>query len=131
MKNFIIPTVGMGATLILWSDRLPYTITKVEGSVDFNGVKIPRVLHATQDKAEIINGQSILENPEYKYTTDNNAEIELFVWNNTTKRYRLGNRRQEWDETLNDFKYVYNGRTSKNNTRLLVGERYKYFDPYF
>lgn len=63
-----IPTVGMGATILGWSDRHACTIVKVT----------PSTIHAQQDIATRIDTNGMSEVQQYTYEHDETATIEVF-----------------------------------------------------
>jgi hypothetical protein len=84
----ITPEVGMGATLLLWTDRHAMTIHKV----DFSG-KIKK-LWASRDKSTRIDNNGMSESQLYVYNNDDNdisENWELFTlrkdgrWHRGTK----------------------------------------------
>lgn len=62
----ITPEVGMGATLLMWSDRSPFTIHKVEG----------KKLWASPDLYDRIDENGMSECQEYVYH-NNDQELEI------------------------------------------------------
>ena len=64
------PEVGMGATLLMWSDRHAYTIHKVSE----NGKK----LWASPDNAKLIAGTCQSENQTYEYSNDNQDDENMW-----------------------------------------------------
>lgn len=78
-----VPVVGMGATLAMWSDRHPYTITRVSP----NG----RTIWARRDRAERIDGNGMSECQSYTYHTDLEAAEQRFTWGEARGTYRGSN----------------------------------------
>lgn len=64
---FLMPTVGMGVTICLWSDRLPATIIKV--------LSDGKSLVLQEDKANRIDNNGMSECQEYNYELDPNGTI--------------------------------------------------------
>lgn len=62
------PQVGMGATILMWSDRHAATIVKVTKTQ----------VHVKQDKAVRIDTNGMSEHQEYTYTSDPDASVEVF-----------------------------------------------------
>jgi len=61
------PEVGMGATILCWSDRHAATIVKVTKCQ----------IHVQQDKARIVNGD-IYSGCSYAFERDENAPVVIF-----------------------------------------------------
>jgi hypothetical protein len=62
------PKVGMGATILCWTDRHAATIVRVTKAQ----------VHVRQDKATRIDKNGMSESQEYAYETDPTAEVEIF-----------------------------------------------------
>ena len=134
-----VPEVGMGATLISWSDRDPYSIVEVsdrkvhvEVETSDSGLikrSYPRIIKVTRDKAKIINGESVLGSPEYEFYKDPNAKVETFVYHRKSNSYR----RETKKFKVVDGEYIEygTGTTKREAPVLLVGVRDKYYDPHF
>ena len=72
------PDIGMGATLYMWSDRLPYTIVKV---VRFKtGDRAGQVshVHAQKDHATRTDSRVMSEDQTWDFTPNPNGHIEVF-----------------------------------------------------
>lgn len=72
------PEVGMGATLIMWSDRRPYTIVEV---VRYKGGKKAgqvKGVFATEDIATRTDSNGMSDNQHYTYETDPKAHRDWF-----------------------------------------------------
>lgn len=107
-----VPEVGMGATILGWTDRYPATIVKVEV------VKGRTYVIVQKDDAKMISGNYY--NPgEYEYTRNYNAPYQ--AWRT--------NKDGLWEGT------VYNVRTKRwiknRGDGLRIGERDRYNDPSF
>lgn len=106
-RGNLAPVIGMGATLLMWSDRRPYTIHKVSD-----------------------NGKSIWVSADEYVRTDNNGyytENQYYAYSNHNT-----SRPQVWIE----YTCRKNGRWIKkgqpmNSTSLMVGRRMAYNDPSF
>jgi len=61
MKPKIQPTVGMGATQQVGSDRYPYTVVSLIN---------PRCILVQADKTTLIEGNTLSEHQVYEYTPD-------------------------------------------------------------
>jgi len=98
-----IPEVGMGATLLLYSDRDPYTIRKVEG----------KKLWASRDSYTRTDTNGMSESQEYDYSNDNQNDESYWTlftlrkdgkWHRGTTLdgmvLRIGNREKYYDFTF-------------------------------
>lgn len=99
----IIPEIGMGATLLAWSDRYAMTIHKVEN----------KKLWASFDRAKRIDKNGISESQEYAYSNDNQDKPEF--WKLFTLR-----KDDKWHEG-----------TTLSGLILRIGIRQEYEDPTF
>ena len=70
------PAIGMGATILHWSDREPCTIVKIT----------PTQIHVRLDKAIRLDKNGMSESQEYSYEQDFLAPIQVF--RNTKRGYR-------------------------------------------
>jgi hypothetical protein len=104
------PTVGMGATVLLWTDRHAATITEV-----FKVGKFTYVC-AQQDKAIRNDGNGMSESQGYDYTPNPNGSCEYF-------------RREESGMWQAVTKNTVSGRWNKGEGHgLRIGERDEYYD---
>ena len=62
------PEVGMGATILMWSDRHAATIVKVT----------PTQVHVQRDKATRTDDRGMCESQDYTYERDPTATVEVF-----------------------------------------------------
>ena len=62
------PVVGMGATLLMWTDREPYTIVKVT----------PMQVHAQRDTAIRTDSNGMSECQSYNFESNPTAAVEIF-----------------------------------------------------
>lgn len=100
------PEVGMGATILMWTDRNPATIIAVEG----NRITVQ------EDNAERADSNGMSEAQEYTYTPNPNG---------CTSTFRM-NKRGMWEQIV---KNEETGRWNKCSGRgLRIGEREKYYD---
>ena len=99
----ITPEIGMGATMILWSDRIPFTIHKVEG----------KKLWASMDNAKMTEGNMQSEKQVYIYSNLNKDKPERWVLFTFRKDGR-------W----------HRGTTLQGSV-LVIGNRERYDDPSF
>lgn len=71
------PVVGMGATILMWTDRYAATIVKVT----------PTQIHVQRDIAKRIDKNGMSETQNYEFTTDPTASVEIF--RKTKSGYRM------------------------------------------
>lgn len=71
------PQVGMGCTIIMWSDRKAGTIVKVTKTQ----------VHVQEDIATRTDRNGMSESQEYEYTADPTASVQIF--RKTKRGYRL------------------------------------------
>lgn len=65
LKNQPAPEVGMGATLVMYSDRRAYTISRVS--------KSGKTFWMRQDKATRVDNNGMSESQQYAYTQQSDA----------------------------------------------------------
>jgi hypothetical protein len=94
------PEVGMGATVLMWTDRKAATITQVSKS----GKRIA----IQQDKAVRVDGNGMSECQEYRFERDESRSIEWFSMRKNGAFVRCGD--------------------SANGTQIRIGERDEYHD---
>lgn len=94
------PTVGMGCTVLMWTDRHAATI------VDVN--KSGKTIKIQRDIAERVDTNGMSEGQEYTFKANPNAPVETF----TLRK--------------NGF-YVQKG-DSANGCKLFIGTREEYYD---
>lgn len=132
-----VPVVGMGATMQLWSDRVPYTVVEVSKEtvtkvLDTEKGEVTRVypkyIIVTEDKYSIIEGSAQNGSAVYKYETDPSAKPKKFILNGHL--YREENKKCVGVDEIG-LVYKGTGRTPKKNTALTLGYRDRYFDPHF
>ena len=82
------PEVGMGATLLMWTDRHAYTIVKVTRCQ----------VHARRDKAIRIDTNGMSEAQDYRFERDDTQPVEIFrlrkngAYHGKAGRLRIGDR---------------------------------------
>ncbi len=86
------PKVGMGATILMWTDRHAATIVKVT----------PTQIHVRRDKATRVDKNGLSECQEYIYEEDSAADVEIFRktkrgWRRSGVALRIGDRREYHD----------------------------------
>ena len=72
----LTPTVGMGATILCWTDRHAGTIVKVTRTQ----------VHVQRDTATRVDANGMSEAQDYKYAADPTGTVEVFRM--TRKGYR-------------------------------------------
>ena len=102
--NRVKPEVGMGATILMWTDR--HAVTIVEVSLE--GKKRPFVI-IQEDKAVRTDNNQMSENQHYTYTPDLDAP---------KVKYTL----------RKDGTWVKDGEPLKGGQRIMIGERDHYHD---
>lgn len=98
-----VPEVGMGATVLMWSDRHPATIVAV---VTFKGgARAGQVkeIHVQQDDAKRVDNNGMSESQTYEFTPNKDAGIQI-------------------------FKVTKSGAFKGSGGQLRIGERDKYHD---
>lgn len=108
----IEPTVGMGATLLAWSDRYAGTIIKIEKD------KQGRQIITVQEDNHNLLSEYYSDNQEWEHTPNPNGSISYFRFN-----------KEKWE------KVTYNEvtrRWKKDGTQgILIGQRNHFDDPGF
>jgi hypothetical protein len=100
------PTVGMGVTMLLWSDRQAGTIVEVNMK--------KRYIAVTEDNAIRVDNNGISESQEYQYTTDFNGY----------RNYYRKDKKGQWRKCY----YNENKRLVFCSGGLVLGRREKYHD---
>lgn len=111
------PTVGMGVTILGWTDRYAGTIHKVS---ELCGKTWLYEIEVTRDDAKVISGSVFDGSAKYEYTSRPDGGVWLFRFNRKTGKWVEGLRNVE---TLR-----FN---SRNGRGLRIGEREEYSDPSF
>jgi len=93
------PAVGMGATMLYWSDRHAATIVEVKG----------KVVVVQQDHAKRVDGNGMSDSQAYEYAPNPAAPKVAF-------------------SLRKDGQYVQVGHDMKSGTALLIGDRREYYD---
>jgi hypothetical protein len=88
----VTPEVGMGATVLLWTDRHAGTITKVT----------PKSFTLVEDKATRIDGNGMSDAQAYSYEPNPNGRTWIFRltskgWRSKGTAVALGVRREYYD----------------------------------
>jgi hypothetical protein len=110
------PVVGMGVTLLGWTDRDAGTITKV---TEVAGSKKTTVyIEVVRDKSELISGSIASESQEYRFSPGTGS----------AKTFRQAHNGSWVEVRLNETTGRYN---KTNGMGLRIGERDKYHDPSF
>ena len=105
------PEVGMGATILMYSDRHAATITKVETH------KNTILIEVQEDHSKRTDNNGMSECQSYSYTPNPKGSKSLFRFNTKT---------QKWDYV------VVNPETDRlcksNGCGLIIGKRMEYYD---
>jgi hypothetical protein len=119
------PIVGMGATILSWSDR--YAATVQEVTTLKNGKILVKV---TSDKAKLISGSTMTEDQEYEYTPNPEGKVYYFM-KNRDEWYQVYHKCVGYNEELNAP--ILSNRFSKvsGGLGILFGHRESYRDPCF
>lgn len=91
--------VGVGVTMLSWTDRTPATIIEVDSKGKWIKVQ--------EDNYKRIDNYGMSDDQEYEYSRNPNGSVKLY------KKNRLG-------------KYTDNGK--KDGCGLIIGHRERYFD---
>ena len=100
------PTVGMGVTMLSWTDRHAGTIVEVNTK--------KRYIAVTEDTMKRIDNNGISESQEYEYTTVTDAY----------RTYYRKDRKDQWRKCY----YNQNGRLIFGTGGLILGRRESYYD---
>lgn len=98
------PTVGMGCTILMASDRLAGTIVEVS--------KSGRTIAMQRDKAELVEGSTMSESQQYEFKPNPDAEKRYFT-------------------LRKNGAYVKANEPMRSGTQLRIGDRLEYRDPSF
>jgi len=114
-----VPTVGMGATLLGWTDRYPGTITKVDTIQSANGKRVTVYLYVQNDLYAVVKGTSFDGSAEYEYTPNPKGSISVFrsVDGGLWEEVCINAETKRWKKT--------------GGKGLRIGERERYYDPSF
>lgn len=111
------PAVGMGATLLDWTDRRPATITSV---VEIGGSKVWRwEILVTEDACEVVKGSAHDGSAEYTFTASPERQSQMFRFNKKVGKWVSG----YMSQTTGRFCVGLGG--------IRIGSREKYVDPTF
>lgn len=110
------PVVGMGATILHWTDRSAATVVSVEQP---NSKRYSFVIEVQRDRSTMVGGSIFSESQAYEFTPNPDATRELFGCDRTTGAWvRLA--RNERGTLVKD-----------KGPGLRIGERDEYRDPSF
>lgn len=110
------PKVGMGVTILMWTDRVAGTIVNVEEVISKRWLYL---IEVQQDRSKVVAGSSFDGSAEYAYEANASAPIEPFGFDRKLQR---------WTEIRRNEA----GRVVKVDGRgLRIGEREEYRDPSF
>lgn len=107
------PVVGMGATMLGWTDRYACTIRNV-----FN-IGNKRAVQVSRDRTKVIAGSSHDGTAQYEYETTPDGALTTFAFNGSVwEQYQLNEQTKRWNK-------------AKSGRGLRIGERDEYRDPSF
>lgn len=110
-----VPVVGMGATMLLWSDRSACTITNVQQ------VRGKTIVTVQKDYATVVAGSSHDGSAEYRYSRNPGGSENHF-------------RREDdgrWQQVIINRQTGRWGKVTGGGCGLRIGERDEYRDPSF
>lgn len=108
------PEIGMGVTILGWTDRHPGTIVEIQRKY---GQIQPNIIGITCDRFERIDNNGMSEIQEYKFTTVSDGHVSYY------KKDGKGNWRSV--HMNENGRWIYND--SKSN-HLVIGRRERYYD---
>lgn len=122
------PVVGMGATVLSWTDRHAATIVSV-GTQRFKGKDLVAIV-VQEDRATVVKGSCHDGSAEYEYAANPDGWRNEFVRGDDGKWFQVGRNILRYDEF---DKPVFSSRLSvkKNGPGLRIGERQEHYDPSF
>ena len=97
----IEPQVGMGATIVMWTDRHAATIVGM--------TKSRKTIYVQRDRATRVDNRGMSDSQDYEYSADPDAPISTFTLRSNGRWILRGN-------SLND------------GTALLIGRRDEHYD---
>lgn len=111
------PVVGMGATMLGWTDRRAATIVSVR---EIGGSKVWSFeIEVVEDNFKVVSGSTHDGSAKFEFTPDADGSRSL---------YRFNKKTQAWVE---GFINTDTGRFCSLESSLRIGERDKYVDPSF
>lgn len=100
MVNTPTPEVGMGATVLMWTDRAPATIVEVVS---------PKTIKVQGDNAKRVDENGMSESQTYEYTPNEDGPVDTYT-------------------LRKNGRWIRKGDPMKGGQCLLVGSREKYHD---
>lgn len=113
-KNQPKVEVGVGSTILMWSDRKAATIISVQG----DGISIGTIITVQEDNVRVISGSIFDGSAEYEYSPNPDGY---------TQTYRL-NKKGFWERIVRNTE---TGRWNKQEGSISIGVRQQYRDPSF
>lgn len=110
------PVVGMGCTMLGWTDRRPGTIVEV---VDLESKVYSTLIYVTEDEAFVYKGSMQDGSAEYSFRQRIGAAQSMFRKNRVTGFWENA-RYNEKDRMV-----------KSNGNGIMIGKREKYYDPSF
>lgn len=112
-----VPKVGMGATVLGWSDRHPVTIVSVDTKP--RGTAYSCIIEVIQDYCRIISGNTQNGSSKFEFMPNSNGHKSI---------YRKNAKTGMWESA---YKSKATNRLIKGGCGLRIGERERYVDPNF
>jgi hypothetical protein len=129
------PTIGMGVTILGWSDRHPGTIVEIFTIGKNTAIRVQA------DDYKLVSGSTQSESQGYEFTPNPNGSKSVFMreadgtWHEMThkvKDYIEKPRFKNGEQIGVDHRPVLSARWSKTRGHgLRIGERGAYYDPTF
>lgn len=101
------PEVGMGATILMWTDRQPATVVEVNHK--------KRYIVVQEDNAKRIDTDGMSESQEYEYSPNPEASRQIY-------------RKMKDGRWVRHYVNPDTNRLVKDGTALMLGRREKYHD---
>lgn len=108
-KDYHLLPIGTGGSTCIHSDRHPVTLVKIVSEKE---------VHVQDANYKVVKGTTQDGSAEYEYSANPNGHISVY----TKRRPTIRNRNWKW---------VRQGESSKNGTRLALGEYSAYYDPHY
>lgn len=111
------PVVGMGATVLMWTDRQAATITKV---TELTGKQYRYEIEVTEDISKVVEGSTHDGSAEYQYQANPNGHSTTFAFSVKSSKWVSVRRNEETGRLI-----------QTEGSGLRIGERETYRDPSF
>jgi hypothetical protein len=104
----VTPEVGMGATIIMYSDRHAATIVRIKLGGSMGNPTVKRV-QIQEDRSIRTDANGMCDSQDYRYERNTMSPLR-------------------WFSLRKNGRYVEEGSDMKNGTSILIGERDSYHD---